>query len=95
MSKDRREIANKLRIWQHAEETGDVAKTCRYFGIGRSSFCRWRDAQRKDGEEALVNKPPIPKWHANHTPIEIEKKVLHLRSKYRLGPMRIAWYLAR
>ena len=95
MSKDRREIARKLRILRHAEETGDVAKTCRYFGIGRSSFYRWRDAYRKGCEEALANKPPIPKWHANRTPIEIEEKVLHLRSKYHLGPMRIVWYLAR
>jgi len=95
MSKDRREIARKLRILQHAEETGDVAKTCRYFGIGRSSFYRWRDAYRTGGEDALANKPPIPKWHANRTPIEIEEKVLHLRSKYHLGPMRIVWYLAR
>jgi hypothetical protein len=25
----------------------------------------------------------------------MEEKVLHLRSKYHLGPMRIVWYLAR
>ncbi len=31
MSKDQREIARKLRILRHAEETGHVAKTCRYF----------------------------------------------------------------
>ncbi len=38
MSKDQREIARKLRILRHAEETGHVARTCRYFGVGRSSF---------------------------------------------------------
>lgn len=38
MSKDQREIARKLRILQRAETTGHVAKTCRYFDIGRSSF---------------------------------------------------------
>ncbi|KQZ22836.1 hypothetical protein ASD50_21120 [Mesorhizobium sp. Root552] len=38
---------------------------------------------------------PIPKWHANRTPVEIEEKVLHHRSKYHLGPTRIVWYLAR
>ena len=32
MSKVRREITRKLRILQHAEETGDVSKTCRYCG---------------------------------------------------------------
>lgn len=95
MNKDQREIQRKLRILRHADETGHVAKTCRYFGIGRSSFYRWREAYRKHGDAGLVNHPPIPKWHANRTPIEIEEKVLHLRSKYHLGPMRIVWYLAR
>ena len=64
MNKEQREIARKLRVLEHAEETGQVAKTCRYFGVGRSSFYRWRDAYRKDGEAGLVNRPPIPKWHA-------------------------------
>lgn len=35
MSKAQREIARKLRILQHAAKTGHVAKTCRYFGVGR------------------------------------------------------------
>ncbi|MCP4318179.1 MAG: IS481 family transposase [Hyphomicrobiales bacterium] len=95
MSKDQREIARKLGILQHAEETGHVAKTCRYFGVGCSRFCRWREAYRKHSDVGLVNRSPISKWHANRTPIEIEEKVLHLRSKYHLGPMRIVWYLER
>ncbi|SON54568.1 hypothetical protein HDIA_1027 [Hartmannibacter diazotrophicus] len=44
MGKDQHEIARKLRILQHAEETGHVAKTCRYFGIALSSVYRWREA---------------------------------------------------
>lgn len=95
MNKDQREIHRKLRILRHAEETGHIAKTCRYFGVGRSSFYRWRAAYRKQGEDGLINHPSIPKWHANRTPIKIEEKVLHLRKKYHLGPMRIVWYLAR
>lgn len=35
---DEREVQRKLRILQHAEKIGQVAKTCRYFGIGRASF---------------------------------------------------------
>ena len=50
MNKDQREIARKLRILHHAKVTGHVAKTCRYFGVGRSSFYRWREAYRKHGE---------------------------------------------
>ena len=38
---------------------------------------------------------PIPKWHANRTSPERKEKVLHLRRKYHLGPMRIVWYLER
>jgi len=76
MSKAQREIERKLRILQHAAETGHVAKTCRYFGAGRSSFYRWREAHRKHGDAGLVNRPSIPKWHANRTPAEIEEKVI-------------------
>ena len=38
MAKDQYEIRRKLRILDHAAESGDVSKTCRYFGIGRASF---------------------------------------------------------
>ena len=82
-------------ILRYAEEIGHVAKTCRYFGIDRSSFYRWRQAYAERGEAGLINAPPIPKWHANRTPPEREDKVLYLRRKYHLGPMRIVWYLER
>ncbi len=32
---------------------GDVAKTCRYFGIRRANFYRWRSRLRDDGEHGL------------------------------------------
>jgi len=38
MTKDQRDIQRKLRILGYAEEIGHVARTCRYFGIGRTSF---------------------------------------------------------
>ena len=95
MTKDQREIQRKLRILRYAEEIGHVAKACRYFGIGRASFYRWRKAYAERGEAGLINAPPIPKWHANRTPPEREEKVLYLRRKYHLGPMRIVWYLER
>lgn len=54
-----------------------------------------RQAYAERGEAGLVNAPLIPKWHANRTPPEREEKVLYLRRKYHLGPMRIVWYLER
>ena len=92
---DEREVQRKLRVLQHAERTGQVAKTCRYFGIGRASFYRWKRAYEQYGEAGLVNAKTIPKNPPNQTPPEVAEKVLHLRRKYHLGPERIMWYLAR
>jgi len=92
---DQREVQRKLRVLQHAERTGQVSKTCRYFGIGRASFYRWKRAYERDGEVGLANAKPIPKSSPNQTPLEVEEKVLHLRRKYHLGPERIMWYMAR
>ena len=92
---DQREIHRKLRILEHAQQTGQVSKTCRYFGIGRASFYRWKRAFERDGEDGLVNAKPIPKTSPNQTPPEVEDKILHLRRTYHLGPERIMWYLAR
>ena len=36
MTNDQHEIRRKFRVLQHAKETGDVSRTCQYFGIGRS-----------------------------------------------------------
>ena len=40
MKANDREVRRKKRILDHAVENGNVAKTCRYFGIPRSSFYR-------------------------------------------------------
>lgn len=90
-----REVRRKKRVLEHAERTGNVSKTCRYFGIARSNFYIWRQAYREHGDAGLVSKKPIPRSHPKQTPPEIIEKVLHLRRKYHLGPIRIVWYLAR
>ena len=95
MTTDEREINRKRRILDHADESGNVAKTCRYFGIPRSLFYVWRNAYRQHGDEGLRRKKPVPKSHPNQTPDEIVGKILYLRRKYHLGPVRIMWYMAR
>lgn len=95
MNSEERVIQHKLKVLRHAEQIGNVAKTCRYFGIGRASLYRWKAAFKARGEQGLVNAKPIPKNPARQTPPEIVEKVLYLRSKYHLGPIRIVWYLAR
>ncbi len=92
---DEREIKRKLKVLHHAEQSGNAAKTCRYFGMSRSTFYRWQRRYSRAGEPGLKNEKPIPLNPANKTPDEVEEKVLYLRKKYHLGPIRIVWYLAR
>jgi transposase InsO family protein len=95
MTDQERDVQRELKVLRHAEQTGNIAKTCRYFGIGRASFYRWKTEYQQRGEAGFVNAKPIPKNPANQTPPEIVEKILYLRAKYHLGPIRIVWYLAR
>ena len=52
MTADQRGIRRKRRILRHAETIGSVSKTCRYFGIGRASFYRWRHDCQERGARA-------------------------------------------
>jgi transposase InsO family protein len=79
----------------YAVAIGYVRKACRYFGIGRSSFYRWRHRRDREGEAGLANKRPIAYNHPKRTRPEIVEQILHLRRTYHLGPARIVWYLAR
>lgn len=95
MTSEQREIQRKLRILGYAEKIGDVSKTCRYFGIGRASFYRWRKAYSDEGDTGLAAARSVPHNHPNKMSPEVEEKILHLRRTYHLGPIRIVWYLER
>ena len=49
MKIDQREIRRNLRVLEPTETNGSVVKTCRYFGIGRTSFYRCKNAYVKRG----------------------------------------------
>ena len=95
MTSEQREIQRKLRILEYAEKIGDVSKTCRYFGIGRASFYRWRKAYSDEGYTGLAAARSVQHNHPNKMSPEVEEKILHLRRTYHLGPIRIVWYLER
>ena len=95
MSTAAQQIKRKRYMLDYARKLGNVRKACRYFGIGRSSFYRWRRAFTRDGDAGLIHKRPIAQHQPNTTPPEIVEQVLHLRRTYHLGPARIVWYLAR
>jgi len=95
MKLEEKEILRKKRILEYAEACGNVLKTCRHFGVSRSNFYLWRAAYRRQGNAGLVRKKPIARSHPNQTPAEVVEKVLYLRQKYHLGPIRIVWYMRR
>lgn len=95
MDWEQREVVRKKRVLDHAQRTGNVWRTCRYFGVARSTFYLWKQAHEKHGDAGLVRKKPVAKSHPNQTPDEVVEKVLYLRRTYHLGPMRIVWYLER
>jgi hypothetical protein len=95
MNQSERDIQRKLRrILGHAEQIGDVSKTCQYFEIGRASSYRWKAAFQRQGEGGLVKRKSAPKNPANRTAPEIVEKVLHLRRTYHQGRIRIVWRAA-
>ena len=54
-------VAWRLRILQHAEnEPRYVAQTCRYFGISRTAFYRWKKRFDENGEAGLADRPRTP-----------------------------------
>ena len=46
MGPKEREIKRRLRVLEHAEKIGNVRMTCRYFGLSRSTFYRWKTRVR-------------------------------------------------
>ena len=58
MSPEQREINRRLRILEHAESSGNVCLTCRYFGIGRATFYRWKRRCDEEGRARLGRDVP-------------------------------------
>ena len=56
MTHEQREIHRKRRVLEHAERMGNVNKTCRYFGVARSTFYLWRARYRELGDEGLKSR---------------------------------------
>jgi transposase InsO family protein len=91
-----RQIKRRLAILRHAEEvTGNVAMTCRYFGISRQLFYVWRRRYDELGEEGLRPRSTRPAASPNATHTDVVGKILYLRQNYHFGPAKISMYLKR
>ena len=91
-----RQVAWRLKIFQHAgEQRRRVAQTCRYFGISRKTFYKWKKRYEADGPAALCDRSPRPQRSPTAFSRDIVSKVLYLRQHYHFGPGRIRDYLQR
>jgi len=84
MTTDEREINRRRRILDHADESGNVAKTCQYFGIPRSLFYVWRNAYRQHGDEGLRRRKVHTKRYNKQVPghhIQMDVKFLIFKDK--------------
>jgi hypothetical protein len=89
-----RAAARRLAIIRHAEEvTGNVALTCRYYGISRTLFYTWRRRYEELGIEGLRPRSRRPHTSPNATSGEVIGKIVHLRKNYHFGPAKISMYL--
>lgn len=89
------DIRHKTRVLDHAEQSGNVSYTCRYFGISRDTFYRWKRQFKTGGAEALINSKPCPENPKIRVPKDVEEIILYVRREFGLGQLRISWYLQR
>ena len=91
-----RQAARRLAILRHAEEvSGSVAKTCRYYGISRQLFYKWKRRYEAEGLSGLQDRSRRPKSSPTATSVEVVGKIIYLRTNYHFGPQKISMYLAR
>lgn len=84
-------VNHRLAVIRHAEEvTGNVAQTCRYFGITRQTFYVWLRRYQEKGLEGLRDKSRRPHHSTNATSAEVFGKIIYLRQIDGLAQRRSA-----
>jgi transposase-like protein len=48
----------KLKVFEHAADSGNVAFTCRHFGISRETYYQWKRVFAAHGEKGLSTASP-------------------------------------
>ncbi len=91
-----RQASRRLAILRHAEEvTGNVALTCRYYGISRHIFYIWKRRYEAEGLDGLRDRSHRPNHCPHQTRSDVVGKIIYLRQNYHFGPFKIQMYLKR
>jgi transposase InsO family protein len=74
-----REVKVRLSWIEYYKKVQNVSKTCRYFGISRTTFYKWFRRYEKYGLRGLVDRPKTP----------IRKRIPTIRRKYELEVVKL------
>jgi transposase InsO family protein len=85
----------RFKMLQRAAATGNVARTCRHFGLSRKTFYKWKRRFDAHGQAGLGDRSRTPHRSPRSTPPDVVSKILYLRQRYHFGPGKIAGYLQR
>jgi transposase InsO family protein len=89
-------VRHRLAVLRHVEEvTGNIAMTCRYYGITRPTYYNWLRRYEAEGVDGLRDRSKRPRTSPNATSAEVVEKIVHLRQHYHFGPEKIQMYLKR
>jgi transposase InsO family protein len=67
-----------------------IAHIAHEMGISRATASRWWTRYQQFGEAGLVDRSSVPYTSPQRTPDHLERRILGLRRRERLGPVRIA-----
>lgn len=70
--------------------TGNVSKTCRYYGITRQAYYKWLRRYEAGGVAALRDGSSRPHTSPNATQAEVVGKIVYLRQNYHFGPRALS-----
>ena len=82
-----RRAQRRLAVLRHVEEvSGNVAATCRYYGISRQCYYGWLCRFEADGLDGLKDRSQRPHHSPRATQADIVEKIIWLRQHYHFGP---------
>lgn len=89
--------ANRLKWFDHYASSGNVRKTCRYFGISAQTFYRWKNRFDPYDLTTLEDESRRPhKVRHPQTPEAVKERIRQLRDQYpRWGREKLAVLLGR
>jgi transposase len=72
------------------EEGWSVARAAERFQVSRTTAARWSERYRQAGSAGMVDRSSRPHRSPHKTPAPVVRRIVHHRTKKRLGPVQIA-----